>query len=226
MVAKSYMASLFGRSPFSPLQEHMSRVHAGVEHLVPLVEGMIAADIDQVVASREKIVQAEHDADDMKRELRHHLPKGFFMPVDRRDLLDVLTRQDQIVNQAKDIAGLAMGRKMVIPEQMQEQFRVYTARCVASVTQALDIINTLDELVEIGFRGLEAERVERMLQELDSIENETDELQVELRAVLFTLEDELRPTDVMFTYRMIEWMGHVADDAQKVGSRLQLMLAR
>ena len=30
----------------------------------------------------------------------------------------------------------------------------------------------------------------------------------------------------MFTYRLIEWTGRVADDAQRVGSRLQLMLAR
>ena len=42
----------------------------------------------------------------MKRELRTHLPKGLFMPVDRRDVLDVLLRQDIIANQAKDIAAI------------------------------------------------------------------------------------------------------------------------
>ena len=57
MVAKSYMASLFGRSPFSPLQEHMTRAHAGVQHLIPLVEGMIAADFDQVISAREKLLR-------------------------------------------------------------------------------------------------------------------------------------------------------------------------
>lgn len=48
-------------------------------------------------------MQAEHEADDMKHVLRHHLPKGLFMPVDRRDLLDVLMMQDAVINQAKDI---------------------------------------------------------------------------------------------------------------------------
>ncbi|MEZ5476299.1 MAG: TIGR00153 family protein [Thiolinea sp.] len=220
------MAGLFGHSPIRPLQEHMTRVNTGVQHLNTLVASMIAGDLEQVIACRKLIVQAEHEADTMKKALRHHLPRGLFMPVDRRDLLDVLTRQDQIINQAKDIAGLAVGRKMNIPAPMQAQFKVFTERCVASVEQALTIINTLDELVETGFRGLEVERVEKMLEELDQIENETDELQVELRAVLFTLEDSLRATDVMFTYRLLEWMGRVADDAQKVGSRLQLMLAK
>jgi uncharacterized protein Yka (UPF0111/DUF47 family) len=40
------------------------------------------------------------------------------------------------------------------------------------------------------------------------------------------LESELNPIDVMVTYRMIEWIGELADLAERVGSRLELMLAR
>lgn len=223
---KNHIAGLFGKSPIRPLQEHMYCVYKGIKHLIMLVEGMNSDDEQQITAAHQAIVESEHLADDMKKDLRHNLPRGFFMPVDRRDLLDVLWMQDQIINQAKDIAGMVVGRKMRLPENMQELFLQYTQRCVASVKQALEVINELDELVETGFRGLEVERVEEMLKELSRIERQTDECQVELRKILFTLEDSLRPTDVMFTYRLIEWMGRVADDAQRVGSRLQLMLAR
>jgi len=65
-----------------------------------------------------------------------------------------------------------------------------------------------------------------MLDELNAIESDTDKIQVELRDILFELEDDLRPTDVMFTYQLIEGVGKVADLAQRVGSRLQLLLAR
>ena len=51
-------------------------------------------------------------------------------------------------------------------------------------------------------------------------------MQNKLKGILYDLEDDLRATDVMFTYRLIDWVGRVADDAEKVGSRLQLMLAR
>ncbi|MEB4591781.1 TIGR00153 family protein [Candidatus Thiothrix sp. Deng01] len=223
---KNYMAGLFGKSPIRPLQEHMYCVYKGIKHLVMLVEGMNADDEDVILAAHQAIVDTEHTADEMKKELRHNLPRGFFMPVDRRDLLDVLWMQDQIANQAKDIAGMVVGRRMRLPENMRDLFLEYTQRCVAAVKQALGVINELDELVETGFRGMEVERVEEMLRELGRIEHETDGHQVELRKILFTLEDSLRPTDVMFTYRLIEWMGRVADDAQRVGSRLQLMLAR
>lgn len=226
MVAKSYMSNLFGRSPIRPLQEHMTCVFQGVEHLVALVEGMNADDDEKIVQAHKAIVDGEHKADDLKKELRNNLPRGFFMPVDRRDLLDVLLTQDKVVNQAKDIAGLVVGRKMRLHESMRSLFLEYTRGCVAAVEQALAAINELDELVETGFRGLEVEHVEKMITELGYIERETDTCQVSLRNILFGLEDSMRATDVMFTYRLIEWMGNVADNAQRVGSRLQLMLAR
>jgi len=226
MVAKNYMSGLFGRSPITPLQEHMYRVYTGIKHLSPLIEGMIESDQDKILAAQKEIVDGEHDADEMKRELRTHLPKGLFMPVDRRDVLDVLLRQDIIANQAKDVASLIVGRNMTLPDEMNAPFLEFTNRCIDTVKQALQTINELDELVETGFRGLEVEHVESMLVELGSIESETDTMQENLRQTLFKLEADLSPVDVIFTYRLIDWVGSVADNAERVGSRLSLMLAR
>jgi len=226
MVAKNYLSGLFGHSPITPLQEHMYRVYCGIKHLVPLIEGMTEGDKAKVIEAQEEIIKGEHDADEMKRELRNHLPKGLFMPVDRRDVLDVLLRQDMIANQAKDIALLIVGRNMQIPTEMHASFIVYAKRCVDTVRQALDTINELDELVETGFRGLEVDLVEKMIVELGEIESETDVMQGGLRETLFKLEDSIGPVDVIFTYRLIDWIGNVADNAERVGSRLSLMLAR
>jgi len=226
MVAKNYMSGLFGRSPITPLQEHMYRVYMGIKHLAPLIEGMIEADRDKVLAAQKEIVDGEHDADEMKKDLRTHLPKGLFMPVDRRDVLDVLLRQDIIANQAKDVASLIVGRNMTLPEEMNAPFLAFTNRCIDTVKQALQTINELDELVETGFRGLEVDHVEEMLVKLGNIESETDTMQEGLRQTLFKLEPTLSPVDVIFTYRLIDWVGAVADNAERVGSRLSLMLAR
>lgn len=226
MVTNSYMSGLFGRSPIKPLQEHMYRVYMGIKNLTPLVEAMIAGDTKAILAAQSEIIKGEHDADEMKRELRTHLPKGLFMPVDRRDILDVLLRQDMIANQAKDVAGLIVGREMKLPTEMNDDFLAFTNRCVDTVKQSLHTINELDELVETGFRGLEVERVEDMIQKLGAIESETDEMQDNLRSTLFRLEKDLSPVDVIFTYRLLEWVGNIADNAERVGSRLSLMLAR
>jgi len=222
----SYLTNLFGRSPVTPLQQHMAKVHACVSKLEPFFKAVVDNDQEAVAKLRKEIADLEGEADELKWQLRHHLPVGLFMPVDRRDLLDVLMMQDKIANQAKDIAGLVLGRKMTIPEPMQQLFLEYGNRSIAASAQALKVIQELDELVETGFRGVEVDRVQGMINDLNNIEGDTDKIQVQLRDILFGLEDELRPTDVMFTYRLIEGIGTLADLAQRVGSRLQLLLAR
>lgn len=84
----------------------------------------------------------------------------------------------------------------------------------------------MDELVETGFGGQEVRIVTEMINQLDSIESDTDKLQSDIRLKLFQVEKDLPPVDVMFLYRIIEWTGDVADHSERVGSRLQIMLAR
>ncbi|GBF31068.1 hypothetical protein MnTg04_01021 [bacterium MnTg04] len=50
-------------------------------------------------------------------------------------------------------------------------------------------------------------------------------MQSELRARLFELESGLPPINVMFLYKIIDLTGEVADYAERVGRRLELLLA-
>jgi hypothetical protein len=78
----------------------------------------------------------------------------------------------------------------------------------------------------MGFRGREVDKVDAMLKELNDIEDETDELGVALARTLFEHEDEMKPVSVMMWYRLIEWIGDLADYAEKVGDRLRLLIAK
>ena len=64
-----------------------------------------------------------------------------------------------------------------------------------------------------------------MIVELSDIEGDTDTLQRNVRYALFMIEKKLAPIDVMFIYKIIEWLGDLADRADHVGSKLQLLLA-
>ena len=80
--------------------------------------------------------------------------------------------------------------------------------------------------METGFRGREVELVEKMISQLDSIEDDTDSLQISLRKNLLAIEKDLNPVDVMFLYQIIDWVGDLADLAERVGARLEILLAR
>ncbi len=138
----------------------------------------------------------------------------------------MLTQQDKIANKAKDISGRVLGRELAVPEALQEHFLEYLKRCLDATKQAKKVINELDDLLETGFKGRELKLVEDMIEELDRIEDDTDTIQVMLRKDLLGIESELNPVDVMFLYSIIEWVGELADISERVGSRLELMLAK
>lgn len=219
-------ANLFGKSPFSALQGHMHVVVECVHEIPALFVALASGNHDEVVAVKETIFEREEEADRIKNELRNRLPKSLFMPVDRRDLLDVLQMQDSIADTAQDIAGLLVERPMELPEFMQEPMFALTHRCVDVCEKSAKIIEELDELLAMGFRGREASRVEEMVSELNKLEDETDQLGLELSRRLFQHEDEIKPVSVMMWYQLIQWVGDLADYAEKVGDRLRLMIAR
>jgi predicted phosphate transport protein (TIGR00153 family) len=225
-MAGGYLSGIFGSSPVRPLQKHMEQVVACVNELIPFVEAMLAGNESERNQHHQRIIDLEHKADDLKKELRLHLPSSLFMPIDRRDVLEVLTMQDLVAGAARDVAGLIVGRNMIIPENMRGNYRELVATCVNSCEQAYLAIKDLDELIETGFGDTERDRVGALLTELDKIEQETDEQAIRLSDQLFILEDELPAVNVMFLYRIIDKTSGIADRAQRVGSRLQLMLAR
>ena len=219
-------SKLFGQSPFKALQRHMRVVVECAREVQPLIDALVEGDQPRVVAHKDKIFELEADADRIKHELRAHLPKSLFMPVDRRDLLEVLQLQDTIANVAQDIAGLLIERRMNIPGFLREPLSRLTARCIDTVNHSADVIEELDELLATGFRGRESEMVDEMLRELNEIEDETDELGIALARALFEHESELDPVSVMMWYQIIEWVGDLADYAEKVGDSLRLLIAK
>lgn len=218
--------NMFGRSPIGPLEEHMSKVHVCVKRLAPFFEAVLKQDWSAVEALQQEISHLENEADDIKRDLRLHLPKSLFMPVSRSDLLELLTVQDRLANKAKDIAGIVMGRKMVFPATIAELFMEFLHRCIEASHLADKAIHELDELLETSFSGNEIKLVEGMIAKLSRIERDTDEKQIELRNIVFHLEGKLPPVEVIFIYKIIEWTGDLANGAQDVGDRLQILLAR
>ena len=217
---------VFAKSPLKPLELHIDKVNECASLLVPFFDATISGDWDEAVKIRKQISLLEKDADSLKREIRLTLPGGLFMPVERTDLLELLTQQDKIANTAKDISGRVIGRQLVLPQPVQAAFGAYLKRCLDAVSLAKQAINELDDLLETGFRGREVELVAKMINELDIIEEDSDDLQIQVRRQLYALEEGLNPVDVMFMYKIIEWVGGLADLAERVGSRLELMLAR
>ncbi|MBB72056.1 MAG: TIGR00153 family protein [Legionellales bacterium] len=222
----NHIFKMFGRSPIRPIQKHMDKALSSARELQGFFAAVFDKDWQRAEEKQQAIAVLENEADTIKQDLRAHLPKGLFLPVSRGDLLGMLAMQDRIANKAKDIAGTVLGRRLHIPEALTPRFLDLLKRSVDTVEQTDKAINELDELLESGFRGNEVDLVENMINDISKIEHDADEIQVEVRHQLFGLEQDLPPVDVMFLYQVIDMVGELADYAEQVGDRLQLLLAR
>ena len=226
MAPTTTFSRLFSHSPIRPLQQHMSKVYSCAEKLNEFMEASFNKDWQKVEALYNEIREIENQADDDKKNIRLTLPKSLFMPISRNDLLELLSKQDNVANTAKDIAGIILGRKMETPAQLQELLRTYIDASIKTVAEANTIVHELDELIETGFGGREIEWVEKLIVRLEELETESDRLQVLIRSSLHNIENELSPIDVMFLYKIFELIGNLADAAQKVGDQIHVIVAR
>jgi len=219
------LANLFGRNPFRSLQEHMASVLECVELVPSLFQSILAEDASVTEQIKDSIFEKEAQADRVKNELRQHLPRSMFLPVDRRDLLDVLDMQDSIADVAQDIAGLLYERQMSVPEALRSDLPAFVDECVGVCRAVSSIIDHLDEMLELGFRGKKTGEIDQMISQVNALEDTTDKLEMALARTLFQHEASLPPVSVIFWHQLLEWIGDIADYAEKVANRLRLMIA-
>ena len=221
----SLIGNLFGRSPVRPMQSHMAAAVACAREVLPFAEAMAAGDLEAMERHREEIERLEHEADAIKNEIRSHLPRRFFMAVERRDMLEILEAKDSIADSAQDVAELAVLRRMTVPGRLSEPLLLLVRRVIDTCAQAERVINELDELLETGFGTRESGRVEEMANELNRIESETDVLAERLQRKLSSMEAELG-VGTVFWWELINWVADLADYAERVGNRIRLLIAR
>lgn len=192
--------------------------------ILPLLDAMAAGDLDAIRDRRAEIDRLEHEADEIKHEIRAHTPKRFMMALDRRTILEILDYQDSIADITQDIAELADQRNMHLPDVMKEPVMSLAKSVVTACEQGQRIIDELDELVETGFGDAEVRRVDEMILELGRLETETDR-QLDMAArKLFEIEDDLGVATI-FWHQVLRQIATLADLSERVGNRLRLLMA-
>lgn len=225
-MVNSPFSELFGQSPVRPIQQHIKLAHNCAEQLLPFLEAALKGDWGLAADIQQKISDLEKQADEAKKEFHANLPNSLMLPVDRNDLLLMIAEQDKIANYTKDVAGIMLGRKMTIPDELANSTEKFVGLAIETSAQAVKAVNEMDELLELGFKGKILDLVTELLAELNRLEHENDEMQIKVRAQLFAMEKDLPPVDVMFLYKVLEWIGEMADSAQSVGGKLQLLIAK
>jgi uncharacterized protein len=218
------IAKLFGKSPFAPLQTHIDKVASCVGELPALFKVMIdqnAKEIDRLCCC---ISRLEHEADLTKNDIRNHLPRSLFLPLDRETLLEILDLQDAIADQAEKIAHRANMRKFELLEEMRDEFLLLCEKTMEVFWLAHKVIKELEELLESLFGGIEAEKVKGMVDLIAFQKHETDNLLNQLLKRLYQRGDTLSAPAFHLCFSLIEEIGLLAELSETLGHRVRMLL--
>lgn len=217
---------LFGRSPFGPLSQHTERVHETVALTRPLFEAFLDGNWDKTEETYKRISRLEHKADEIKNEIRDHLPRSLFLPVDRGDILLFLKEQDAVADRAEDLGVILTMRRTATPEAMREPVLRFVDQVIHTVELWYQTSRELPTLQEASFTGPEVDKTMERIRDISDAEWEADKIQAQVSKMLFEHEQELGAVSVVLWMHVLEVLGAVANHAENTADLLRLMLAR
>ena len=216
----SIFENLFSRSPFAPLQTHMEKVAACVEKLNDLFEAFFNQDSKAIAKLADEISDLEHSADLTKSDIRSKLPRGLFLAINRLDLLQILSLQDAIADNAEDIAILLTLKKIEPIKDMQDEIKSFIDKNMGAVIKVHKIIQELDQMLESSFVGGESKRVRQMANDVGFVEHEVDIMQRGILKKLYNMEDTLSYASFYLWMKLISEIAELSNIAENLAYKI------
>jgi len=217
------ISSMFCKSPFEGLQKHADKVKECTHLFREAVVCHMGQECKRFDLLTEEVARIESEADEIKRNIRNHLPRGILMPVDKFQFFQYLGEQDKVMDEVEEALFWLSFRPEGIPTEL--------ATTIHDLVEAvIPPIEKLPELVTLArdyFKNKSEKKRTRMkslIRDIRQHEREADHLERELKFKIFTtIKDALV---VYHLVRLVEHIGAIADHAQNASDRMRVMIAK
>ncbi|UCH88518.1 MAG: TIGR00153 family protein [Thermoplasmata archaeon] len=219
------VADIIRRSPFKALETHHRKVNECIKALDKAVKYYVKEEYKKAVNQIKKVIELEHEADLIKGNIRAHLPKFIFMPIDRSDFLMLLREQDAVLDYAEDVAVLMEMRNTPVPKKMQKDFIAHTEKVVETVFELEKAVHGFVEIMESSLGHKKREELKQIIHNVHKKEWEADQIEFKISKQLFNLENE-DPIGVIHLLKVVERTAQIANHAENAADRLRAMIAK
>lgn len=219
------LANLLIRSPLPRVGDLMTAVVECTEQVPVLIDHLISGDQAQIGEVAKNISTLEGKADDAKNLVRSKMPSRLFMPVDRRDVLKLVSEIDAIADCAEDVGVLLTLRALEVPEELKPLLKSFVERVMNTVHESAKLVDMLDDLLESGFGGRPAEYAIAQAAIVGRAEHEADKIQDQCAKILFREEDSMPPAALFMWTKVLNKIGDVANHAENIGDQFRLFVA-
>ena len=214
------------KSPFGQLLEHMGKVKECIDLLGDGLVRYYKGDYKNFSELAKKVSEIEHEADLIKSNIRNHLPKHLFMPVDKGKFMWALREQDKILDHAENLSHMLDMRHTKIPKKLQEIFIEHVKLVMKTVGGMEDAVCNIRDLVETSFVKREREQTKEFIYKVHEWEWKADQKKYELTKGIYDIEKKLDPMDVYHLLKIADLVDDIADHAENVADWLRAMIAK
>ncbi len=214
------------KSPFGQLLEHMCKVRECVDVLSEGLINYYKGDNKKFGEVAERVSRLEHEADLIKSNIRNHLPRTVFMPVDKGKFMWALREQDKILDHAENLAIMLDMRHTKIPKKLQKLFTEHIELVCQTVNMMEKAVENIKDLIETSFVKREREQTKEYIYDVHEFERKADEKKYEMTRGIYALEKKLDPMDVYHLLKIADWVDDIADHAENVADWLRAMIAK
>lgn len=218
------IARLFGKSPFAPLQTHMKRVGSCIEKLSDIFDIVPKKDLEKIKKLSKELSELEHEADLTKNDIRNHLPKSLFLPIDRTHFLGILSVQDKIADKAEEIGIVLSFKTLDMQGDLKELLKELYQKSIETFWQSKKIIEEIDELLESSFGGIGAEKVKNMVEQTAFLEHEVTQVRRKILEHILSDSIELSTTSFYLWECIIRELCSIAELSEELGNRIRVVL--
>lgn len=217
----------FAEAPFGPLSEHMSKVQECVALVRPMFQSLFDQNWEELERRAQAVFRLEHEADQIKNEIRDAIPRAFALPIFRGDLLAYLKLQDAIADTAEDIGVVLTLKRLPLPAELVDDLRKYLDKVLEVCAILFECTDQLADLEEKDIVGARGRAIFELVARAEHAEWESDKREYTVSKRLFSLTDEqIHPTDVYLWSKVLLELARLANHADKTAERLRRMIAR
>jgi predicted phosphate transport protein (TIGR00153 family) len=213
------------KSPFTGLIRHYKIVVAGTSALEKTVKYYLKNDVENFKKFAGKVYKYEEQADQVKGNIRNHLPKFIFIPIDKGDFLSLLSESDGILDSAEDIVVLMDMRKTTIPDEIKKEISAVMSKAIETVDALGHAIELFKFMLDSSFAGKSRQEIKNVIHLIHKLEHDSDVIEKKISKQLFN-NLTLDAISVIHLLKIIDRMGCIADHAENAADKIRAMIAK
>jgi len=203
------------RGFISKCVEHNAKVIRVIEGLISVIQSIRNGRFEDARLSFNSVLDAEREADEIKRHIIYDLSKATLMPLDRDYIMRLTLRLDDVAAYAK-----AAARRLLIAVQIGIALdEEYLSKLLSMASKLREAV----ELIDQAFKEL-GENVEKALNTADKIERleeEVDEIRTSVLEFVLSQCDEKGPRWCAIAKEIVDEIENSVDRCEDVADMIR-----